>query len=264
VDFVEVFNRSQKVLNLGDLVIANIEQGVDTTTADVATDRLIYPGGYAVFTENPADIESRYTVQDANALLATDLPSFNDDEGNVTIFRAGPTGAVIIDAFDYSEDLHHPLLDEPEGVSIERLHPDGTTQDPANWQSAARAAGWATPTYRNSQYFENQTVVGDFFEISEPTLSPDGDGFQDFLIINYKTDKPGYAAKVRIFDSEGRFVKSVANNELLATEGFLRWDGDTDDGTKARLGIYILALELFNPDGTVTEGKKTCVVAGRL
>lgn len=263
-DFVEIYNRSTKVLNLGDLVIGNLEVGVDTTTADVASDRLILPGEYAVFTESPSDLQSRYTVQDANALIANDLPSFNDDAGNVTIYRAGQTGAVIIDAFDYSEDFHHPLLDEQEGVSLERLHPGGTTQDPANWHSAAKSAGWATPTYQNSQFFENQAIGDGFFEIPETTISPDGDGYQDFLVINYKTDKPGYAAKVRIFDAEGRFIKSIANNELLATEGFLRWDGDTDDGTKARIGIYVLALELFHPDGTVRETKKTCVVAGRL
>ncbi len=263
-DFIEVYNRSSKVLNLGDLIIGNIEVGVDTTTTDVVNDRLILPGEYAVFTESPSDIQSRYSVQDVNALIANDLPSFNDDAGNVTLYRAGQTGAVIIDAFDYSEELHHPLLDEPGGVSLERIYPDGTTQDPANWHSAAKGAGWATPTYRNSQFFENQAIGDGFFEIPETTLSPDGDGYQDFLVINYKTDKPGYAAKVRILDSEGRFIKSIANNELLATEGFLRWDGDTDDGTKARIGIYVLAMELFNPDGTVREAKKTCVVAGKL
>jgi len=262
-DFVEVYNRSNKVLNLGDLIIGNL-RGTSTSTSAVTENRLIFPGEYAVFTENTSDILSRYTVLNPNTLIYNGLPSFNDDEGNVTIFRGGVTEAVIIDAFDYSKDLHHPFLDDENGVSLERLHPDGTTQDPANWHSAAEALGWATPTYRNSQYFENQLVGSGIFEIPEPTFSPDGDGYKEFLVINYKVDNPGYTAKVRFFDSEGRLVKSLANNELLGTEGFLRWDGDRDDGTKARIGIYVIALELFNPNGTVLEYKKTCVVAGRL
>ncbi|MCU0345535.1 MAG: lamin tail domain-containing protein [Saprospiraceae bacterium] len=264
VDFVEVFNRSAKVLNLGDLIIGNIEVGIDTTTTEVANDYLLLPGGYAVFTENPADILGRYTVENPGLLIENDLPSFNDDAGNVTLYRPGTTDVAIVDAFDYSEEMHHPLLDDEDGVSLERIRADGTTQDAANWHSAAEAAGWATPTARNSQILENQLVEDGFFEIPEPTFSPDGDGYQDFLAIFYKTDKPGYAAKVRVFDAEGRFVKSIANNELLATEGFLRWDGDTSDGAKARIGIYVLAMELFNPDGTVREAKKTCVLAGRL
>lgn len=263
-DFVEIYNRSNKVLNLGDLVIGNLREGIDTTTSDVTGDRLIFPGEYAVFTENTTDILTRYTVQNPNTLILNDIPSFNDDAGNVTIFRGGITEAQIIDAFSYSKAMHHPLLDDENGVSLERLRPDGTTQDAANWHSAAEAAGWATPTYRNSQYFESQAVGNDFFEIPEPTFSPDGDGYKDFLAINYSVDKPGYLVKVKIFDSEGRFVKSLANNELLGNEGFLRWDGDTDDGTKARIGIYVIALELFNPDGTKRNFKKTCVVAGML
>lgn len=263
-DFVEVYNRSNKVLNLGDLVIGNLQVGIDTTTSEVTGDRLIFPGEYAVFTENTADVLTRYTVQNPNALIFNDIPSFSDDAGNVTIFRGGITEAQIIDAFSYSKAMHHPLLDDENGVSLERLRPDGTTQDAANWHSAAEAAGWATPTYRNSQYFENQAVENGFFEIPEPTFSPDGDGYKDFLAINYSVDKPGYLVKVKIFDSEGRFVKSLANNELLGSEGFLRWNGDTDDGTKARIGIYVIALELFNPDGTKRNFKKICVVAGKL
>lgn len=264
VDFVEVYNRSAKVLNLADLIIGNIEVGVDTTTADVVNDRLLSPGEYAAFTENTNDILSRYTVQNPSALIENDLPSFNDDAGNVTLFVVDQGAAVIVDAFNYTADYHNALLDDQNGVSLERLHPEGTTQDAANWQSASEAAGWATPTYRNSQYFENQAVGDGIFEISEPTFSPDGDGFRDFLVINYKVDKAGYLAKVRFFDSEGRLVKSLSNNELLGTEGFLRWDGDTDDGKKARIGIYIVALELFNPDGSTKKYKKTCVVAGQL
>lgn len=263
-DFVEIYNRSNKVLNLGDLVIGNLREGIDTTTSDVTGDWLLFPGEFAVFTENTADVLTRYTVQNPNALIFNDIPSFSDDAGNVTIFRGGITEAQIIDAFSYSKAMHHPLLDDENGVSLERLRPDGTTQDAANWHSAAEAAGWATPTYRNSQYFESQAVGNGFFEIPEPTFSPDGDGYKDFLAINYSVDKPGYLVKVKIFDSEGRFVKSLANNELLGNEGFLRWDGDTDDGTKARIGIYVIALELFNPDGTKRNFKKTCVVAGKL
>lgn len=264
VDFVEVYNRSNKVLNLSDLIIGNIRPGIDTSTVEVVNDRLLLPGEYAVFTEDPIDVQSHYIVQNPNALIENDLPSFNDDEGNVTLFVVDQGQAVIIDAFDYSNKMHHPFLDDEDGVSLERLHPDGTTQDAANWHSAAEAAGWATPTYRNSQYFENQATGDGIFSIAEPTFSPDGDGYKDFLAINYQLDKVGYTAKVRFFDAEGRLIKSLANNELLGSEGFLRWDGDTDDGNKARIGIYVVALELFNPDGTVKEYKKTCVVAGEL
>ena len=264
VDFLEVFNRSNKVLNLADLVIGNLREGVDTVVRQVTTNRLIFPGEYIVFTESPDKVNAIYKVKNETALLTNELPSFNNDQGNVTLFRGGITGAVIIDAFDYHEDFHHPLLDDPDGVSLERLNPNAPTQDRNNWHSAAALVSYATPTYENSQAIPDQNAEVDFFEIPEKKLSPDDDGFQDFLLINYKTDSPGYTAQVRIHDIEGRLVKTLLNNELLATEGFLRWDGDTDRGGKARLGIYILWAQVSKPDGTVKVFKETCVVAGQL
>ena len=264
VDFIEVFNRSEKVLNLGDLVIGNLRDGIDTIVRQISMDKLLFPNEYAVFTEDPNGVKSIYEIKNEAAFLTTDLPSFNNDEGNVTLFSGGATGVVIVDAFDYHEDFHHPLLDDPDGVSLERLDVNAPTQNRSNWHSAAAVAGYATPTFQNSQAIEDQNPVTDFFEIPEKKLSPDGDGFQDFLLINYKTNEPGYTAQIKIYDIEGRLVKTLLNNELLATEGFLRWDGDTDRGGKARLGIYIMYAQVANPDGTVREFKETCVVAGRL
>ncbi|TAK49110.1 MAG: hypothetical protein EPO28_01000 [Saprospiraceae bacterium] len=263
-DFLEVYNRSGKVLNLGSLLIGNLRKDADTVVVQVGENRLLLPGEYAVFTEDPGDLRMRYTVLDPDALITNDLPPFNNDAGNVTLYRPGLNDIIIIDAFDYSQDFHHPLLDDPKGVSLERISPEAPTQERSNWHSAAESAGFATPTYQNSQFIANLHSAIDFIEISEPKLSPDGDGFQDFLVIDYRMDKPGYTAKVNIFDAQGRLVKMLVNGELLASEGFFRWDGDTDEGTKARLGIYVVWIQLFNPDGSVREFKKTCVVAGKL
>ncbi len=264
VDFVEVFNRSAKVLNLGDLVIGNLREGMDTVVREIVTNKLIFPGEYAVFTSNPGIVKANYTVENMDALLTNDLPALNNDAGNVTLFRGGAVDVVVVDAFDYQEDFHHPLLDDPDGVSLERLSPDAPTQDRNNWHSAAGAVGFATPTYQNSQSIPDPNSATDFFDILEKKLSPDGDGFQDFLLINYKTDGPGYTAQVKIYDIEGRPVKTLINNELLPTEGFLRWDGFTDRGDKARVGIYIVYAQVFRSDGTVKEFKETCVVASQL
>ncbi len=264
VDFLEVFNRSEKVLNVGDLIIGNIQESIDTIVRQVETKRLLFPNSYVVFTKLPSDIIARYSVENEAALIPNDLPSFNNDAGNVTLFRAGPTGAVIIDVFDYSEDYHHPLLDETDGVSLERLSQNDPTQNRNNWQSAAASIGYATPTFKNSQSVPDPTSTESIFQIPEKKLSPDGDGFQDFLIVNYQTGSPGFAAQAKVLDAEGRLVKTLFNNDLLATEGFFRWDGDTDRGGVARIGIYILWVQLFHPDGSVKVFKETCVVAGRL
>jgi hypothetical protein len=267
-DFLEIYNPSEKILNLGDLIIGRLREGVDTVLVPVLEDRLIFPFEYAVITSDAGNVLNFFEVKNPEFILRNSLPAFNADEGNVTLLAQVDTTVVFVDAFDYHEDMHAPLLDEVKGVSLERIDPAGPTNDASNWHSAAApmsaVEGYGTPTFLNSQFLLSAaSPVDDFFDIPEKKLSPDGDGFQDFLLVNYATDQPGYSIRAEIFDVEGRSVKTIFNNELLPTEGFFRWDGDTDRGDKARIGIYILWIQLFHPDGTVKEFKETCVVAGQ-
>jgi len=48
----------------------------------------------------------------------------------------------------------------------------------------------------------------------------------------------------------------------LGLEGTFKWDGSTNEGEKARIGIYILWIELFLPTGEKRIEKKTIVVGG--
>lgn len=213
-----------------------------------------------------ADISSRYRVEVPQWLIQNPLPPFDDDAGNATLYRLENGEPLIIDAFDYSAGMHQPLLDVLDGVSLERIHPDAPSNMSSSWFSSAQAAGFATPTYRNSQYVGlAQPKAGTTFSLASTTFSPDGDGFEDFLLIQYQTDQPGYSAKVHIYDGEGRLVHRLLNNALLGTNGLFRWDGFTADGRKAAVGIYIAWLQLFHPvTGKTIEEKRVFVLAGRL
>lgn len=264
--FIELYNRSSKTLDIGELIVASrnpASNDIERSEA-ILTNSLLFPNEYVVITSSPADIQSRYFVKAPNALVANTLPTYNDKQGTALIYTAEILGEKIIDEFRYSEDFHNRLLRDKNGVSLERINPDGATNDSNNWHSAATSVGYATPTYQNSQYLETGAEGDDIFSIPNTTLSPDGDGHEDFLLIDYKTDQPGYLASIRIFDAQGRIVKNLVSNELLASAGTFKWDGDTDDGRKPAIGIYVVWIEYFNPDGEVRYMKKTCVVAARL
>jgi hypothetical protein len=138
------------------------------------------------------------------------------------------------------------------------------TNETSSWQSAAQAAGFATPTAINSQYME-PGVAEDSFEILEEVFSPDGDGFNDVLLIDYNLPEDGYIANIIIFDSMGRKVRRLASNFTLGTSGTLKWDGVTDANTKAPVGAYVIFIETFTVKENVKKDlkhyKKTCVVA---
>ena len=137
--------------------------------------------------------------------------------------------------------------------------------DRNNWHSAASEVGFATPTYENSQLKSDTEASGDgIFTLGEDTFSPDNDGYKDYLLINYNVPNNGYLANIKIFDAKGRIIKDLVQNELLATGGFFQWDGSNEEGSKARIGIYVVWIEFFDENGNVNVEKETCVLAGQM
>jgi hypothetical protein len=264
-DFLEIFNASNKELNIHGLFIGNIGPDGFNDAEAIIAEHLIKPNQYLVFASDPDLVLDQYYVEDPSALLENKLPGFPDDEGNVTLYRIDASNGteLIIDAFDYHEEFHSKLLKEVEGVSLERILPNKPTELPSNWHSASQPSGYGTPTAVNSQNLE-PFASNASIQITPQTFSPDGDGRDDFLFINYAFEQSGFLGNVKIFDAAGRLIKYLWNNVPLSTSGFLKWDGDTDENEKAPLGIYIVWIQAFHPNGQVQKWKGTCVLAGNL
>lgn len=257
VDFVEVHNASQKYLNLKNWVVGNFDEGVIVNARIISTvDYLVAPGSYVVFTADGIALKNQYPLAMEPTFLITNLPALNDDAGSVAV--VSETG-LTIDAFSYSEEMHSPLLKDPEGVSLERISLEEPTQNISNWKSASSAAGYATPGYKNSNAQSDSELDENSVLIEPEIFSPSRVG-QDFAKIQYKFDEAGWTANIKIVDHQGRVIKEVANNETLATDGFFRWDGDRDDATKARLGYYFVWFEVFRLDGSVKTFRKRVVI----
>jgi len=166
-----------------------------------------------------------------------------------------------LDSFDYTEDLHFQLIDDTEGVSLERISFSVGTNDGRNWQSASQNTRYATPGYKNSG--EITINSGDeMFIILNETFSPNQDGSEDIMILNYNLDKSGYVANIAIHDAAGFKIKELAQNEFLSTQGIITWDGTDSEGNISDLGIYIVVGQVFHTDGEVLNFKKTTVLAG--
>ena len=167
-----------------------------------------------------------------------------------------------MDEVAYKEDWHTPLIDDPAGVSLERISPQQPSNDPDNWQSAAETADFGTPTYENSQSGQAAQAEG-AFSLSSQVFSPDQDGYRDFLRIQYELPKDGFLATITIYDTKGRKVRQLTNNELLGREGSLKWDGTRDNGSSVAEGVYILQGDVFHPDGDKRSFQKSVTVGKR-
>jgi hypothetical protein len=261
--FIELFNRSEKVLNLGELVLLESDsltgKGWDPMEIISGT-FLVFPGDYLVLSKDPDDIRARYVTGSADRFIKTSaLPSLSDEGGEVILARKNDL--VLIDKMTYTETMQFPLLRSVEGVSLERVRTSGVSDDPSNWHSASGNCGFATPGYENSQHMTLENA-SDFVTIEPERFTPDNDGTDDILLIRFQLDKPGYMGNILLFDDRGRVVRQLVNNDLLSTEQIYTWDGTKDNREKATVGIYLMYIELFDTDGKVVKRRKACVVGG--
>ncbi len=260
-DFVELYNRSDKTLSLAGWKMANVSNGQVSAGQVITESALLFlPSSYILLCESTSDVVSNYAQSRTDRFVETDLPSYNNGEGSVVL--QDPAG-LQLDRFDYSDDLHFRLVNNPEGYSLERVDPDRPTGDNTNWQTAADIAGKATPGFQNSQYAKAPTATGELV-VEKPIFSPDNDGFQDLLTIGYRFDKPGFVGTMVVYDLAGREARRLMDNQLLGTDGVISWDGILDSGSLGRIGPYILVLEVYDIDGNVEQYKQTVTLAQRL
>jgi hypothetical protein len=260
VDFVEVYNQSSKFINLKNWVLANRDEEGDPVNNKtiIETDFLIKPQQYLVFTEDGNILKGEYLQSEGENFLRTNMPSLPDDEGSVVLVDSAGN---MIDAFSYSDQMHSVFIKEEDGVSLERISMPASTNDASNWKSASSVSGYATPGYVNSNSLT--PGISDEAVAIEPEIFMPVYGQPDFTQIRYRFDQGGFVANVRIFDPHGREIKQLANNEILGTEGSFRWDGDQDNGNKARIGSYMVWFEVFDDKGTVRTFRKRVVVADK-
>ncbi|KAA9042065.1 hypothetical protein FW778_08625 [Ginsengibacter hankyongi] len=259
VDYVELYNRSQKIIDLSHLYIANRNgSNIISSIQRVAKEgNLLFPKDFIVLTSDAFSVKNQYITTNPDAFMpVSSMPPFPDDAGHVVILN---NRGNIIDEVDYSDKWQFPLIANTEGVSLERINYDGPSVQ-SNFHSAATSFGYGTPGYKNSQYSLNEGAPGTI-TVTPDVFSPDNDGTDDFATINYSFPSPGYVANITIFDAKGREVRYLQKNSLSGITGYFRWDGLDDKNRKLSEGIYIIYTEIFNAGGKKKQFKNTIVLA---
>ena len=259
-DYVEFYNTSNKVFDASKLYIANRGTNGNISSLEKLSEDPLYlfPGDFVVVTEEPDNLKRSYLVKNEEALLQlSSLPSFPDDKGTVVLVSLNGD---IIDEMQYEDDWHFGLIDNDDGVALERIDPSAASQAKANWHSAASGVGYGTPGYQNSQFKRLEDLKATI-DISPKTFSPDNDGRDDIATIGYKVEEAGYLANIIIFDAAGRIVRRLVKNDLLQLKGSWNWDGLGENRNKLPIGHYIVFTEVFNLQGKKKSFKNTIVLA---
>lgn len=258
-DYVEVYNRSKKVIDLQKLFIANRNTmgQLDNIVKFSGENRMLFPDQYLLLSDDTAFVKKSYRPLNEKSLLQHGaLPSFNDDEGYVVILRAD---GQLLDELHYDDNWHFEFITNTEGVALERLDVNAPTQTNHNWHSAAESVNYGTPGYRNSQTINN-TIAEGTIAVFPKMVTPNNDGQDDFLSIQYQFPEPGNVANIKLFDLSGRFIRWIANNFQCGTTGRLIWDGLGQEKNQLIPGAYLIYTETLNSKGKVRKFKNVVLV----
>lgn len=261
-DYVEFYNRSNKIIDCKLLFTANKNSSgaIINIRQIIPVSLLCFPGEFIVITENKKWLQQNYAVKDPGQLIQIDhLPSLPDDKGTIVVMNFQ---GKVIDELSYEQNWHFPLIDNKEGVALERINYNEPTQEKTNWTSAASTAGFGTPGFQNSQFRADLQLQAQI-SVYPKIFSPDNDGIDDFATIHCTLTQPGYVATISIFDAAGRVVKTLIRNATLASTGLFRWDGLNDQQQRLPTGTYIILTEIFNLQGKTKKFKNVVTLARR-
>ena len=256
-EFIELYNISNNDIELGGWKFTNnsglllpLTSGSKTLKPKeyflVAADSSVF-NNYAWLNQS-----ANITITAKNSLALTNQSGFikiSDIYGN------------LIDSVFYNSDWNNGNILDTKNRSLERINPGINSNDADNWStSVARSGG--TPLRSNSIFVGNVTSNSSLSFVPNP-FSPDNDGFEDFCLINYNLTQPVAQIRIRIFDSKGRLVRTLINNDPSGAKGTIIFNGLNDNGNPLRIGIYIVLLEAVNNPSGIVESLKGAVVVAR-
>jgi hypothetical protein len=257
-DFIELYNKGKDILNLRDLYLgAKDALGRPGAFVQASTkDHYFFPGEYRVLTEGVEFIKKHWQVDTEKVVFTKGIPTLPDNKGNIVVFDKQ---GVMIDALDYTEDMHFPLLRDKNGVSLERVDPHGRSSDRLNWHSASASTRYASPTKDNSTS-GGQVISTIPVSVYPDLISPDNDGRDDFLQIHYGFEQAGTMLSAFLFHASGAYACTVVNNRLCGTSGYFNWYGLDDKKRQLPKGLYVVLVETFDLNGTRKRMKKTIAI----
>jgi hypothetical protein len=261
-DFIELYNRSEKIIDPATLYLASVNDQSDTSDLYLVSEseRCFLPATYYTLTTDRTGILNKYFSSEREFIfLVNNLPSLPDNNGHLLLFNRELD---LIDEVRYNEKMHHPLLGSVEGITLEKVRPEISSMDPEAWHSASESSGWGTPGKSNSVHSPFPSEE-DRITLSSARISPDNDGYEDLLVIDLILEGIDNIVTVTIFDETGRFIRKITENLLAGSSASLVWDATADNGSLVRTGIYIILTELYNPRGKTASWKKVCTVIRR-
>lgn len=231
-EWVELENRSDSTINLQGWLIGDSNRLAPVT----AQKYLLDAKAYVVLCEDSANFRNFYSNNNIPLLEISTWTGLNNNRDAIRF----------IDSIGYTADRFEYKTTYGGNFAWGRGEEAGHEN---SWGRSVTAGG--TPGSRNKVYY--QAISQKINVTTEPNpFSPRRDSE---MRITFSVP-PGDNLTIRVYDMQGRIIKTMLNN-MPAMDGAILWDGKADDGHTLSPGIYILYLEVSDAG----QYKQTVVIA---
>ncbi|NBC82349.1 MAG: hypothetical protein GVY19_03110 [Bacteroidetes bacterium] len=262
-DYIEMINRSDKILDLKELALVSLESGNQFKEPPLSLSEssyLLYPDQLFVVSSDTTFLSENYESCNGFRIETTQMPSMPYESGGLALINQEQ---VRIDSLYYDHSWHSDWVKNEDGVALERLNPNWPGQQADNWRSGIAATHYGTPGCKNANFTSGMDNESKF--TAEPRLiTPNADGYQDEVIFTYALPEGNYILHAWIYNSNGQFVVRIKQDELVSHNGFFTWDGRNRNDLICPIGIYLVYVEFVSESGHVEVFKETCVVGRKV
>gem|GEM_PF-2931830 len=253
VDFIEIKNLGKAFCDVASFRVAtwDSETGLRISLENLqAPHRIMAPGEVLALTKAKAGLHDFYEMREENVLENINLPSMPDQGCALQLERYD---GLVLDRVQVAEDYHNYYIANPEGVSLYRINYQKNALHSADWQSSPKNINYASPGWlHESRYTKGHDGA---LSIHPEYLSPNGDGFKDYITIHYLLNQEAFI-HLSIYDRSGRWILDLEPGAWLSPKGEYFWDGELNSGVLAPAGIYFAYLEYRLRNGR--EGRERC------
>ncbi len=244
-DFVELYNRSQKFVDVSHLYIENPE--ANSLLYPILLKKTLAPGNYIAFTQDPDDLVQVYPKGIPTNIFKMEIPPLEDAGACLILGQLLGTKRYTIDSFCFLDSWHHPALEDSEGVSLEKINISLTSGSKSSWQSAAKDYGNATPGAPNSQVFNpGMGQVKKPYALSGHTIFLGEMGEKGEFRIQFNLQEPSYSCVLVLYDVSGQPLAKLYDGRIRQDELF-RWFGEVMGSFFGQPGNYVVQIQLLHP-----------------
>ncbi len=251
-EWIEIHNFSSAAVDVMGWSVSDSDTGRSVLLSDSS---LAIDSGQFIVISRDSSLAEEMPALGSVLIVAKGLPSLANEEDAVMLINGN---GMVVDEVHYTN-----AWGGAKGRSLERINPQVPADERSNWANCVDAKGH-TAGMENS-VFTSVPPTSVSLAIFPDPFSPDADGHEDTAGISYRLPATTPSVNIKIFDSVGRLVRFLCNNEESGSQRTVFWDGSNDEGRPCRMGIYIVFLEALDArKGVILSAKKTLVLAKRL